>query len=387
MRIDRSVIQKMDTSSGVSEVVGAIMLVSIVALLVAVVGVYLFSQPVPQKIPNLNFMTGTNSDKSSLYLYHNGGDTLTVGEFKVLLDGKETSYSVSGGGNQWSLGKNLVVPITPSTMPQSIQLVYNNSASSGGPGSTGSVLLDQASVNVVSSVTASPDQLPYLDCSAVRNWDCRFQIPSEIIIDRYMANTTSRKINFMQFGQDRGAVAGGTNHHFNFTVTKDNSSIVLGNDQCTATTIYKLNTNDKVRINMASAQAPDWFTVYGMAPQIWEIVAGGSSRMTITIINTSGTYTFAGTKSICHAYVEQYSNLDSTLDITTTTTGAMTALIVNDTKYIQAPSSTVYTLINFQPISNGMFMVTYGGNQAPIYVIGWADAIQYGGVNQTGLGL
>ena len=385
MHIDRSKKRKTDTSTGVSETVGAIMLVSIVAVMVAVIGIYLFSQPVPQKIPNLNFMTGTNSSKTTLYLYHNGGDTLTAGEFSVLLDGKPASYSVSGGGNQWSLGKNLLVPIT--TMPKSVQLVYNNTASSGGPGNTGSVLLDEASVNIVSSGTVLPDQLPYLDCSAVRNWDCRFQIPSEIIIDRYMVNTTSRKINFMQFGQARGAVAGGTNHHFNFTVTKDNSSIVLGNDQCTATTIYKLKTNDKVGINMASAQAPDWFTVYGMAPQIWEMVAGGSSRMTITIINTSGRYTFAGTNSICHAYVEEYSNLDSTIDITTTTTGAMTALIVNDTKYIQAPSSTVYTLKNFQPISNGMFMVTYGGNQAPIYVIGWADAIQYGGVNQTGLGI
>ncbi|MDP3395129.1 MAG: type IV pilin N-terminal domain-containing protein, partial [Methanoregula sp.] len=187
LRIDRSVKRKMDTSSGVSETIGAILLVSIVAVLISVIGVILFSQPVPQQIPNLNFMTGTNSSKTTLYLFHNGGDSMNVGEFSVMLDGKPaSSYCVEGGGSQWSLGKNLVVPITPSTMPQSVQLVYNSSGSTGGTsscggGGGGSVLLDDAAVNIVSSVNVSADQLPYLDCSAVRNWDCADQIPDEIL--------------------------------------------------------------------------------------------------------------------------------------------------------------------------------------------------------------
>ena len=386
MRIDRSVKQKMDTSSGVSETVGAIMLVSIVAVLVAVVGVYLFSQPLPQKIPNLNFMTGTNSSKTTLYLYHNGGDTLTVGEFKVLLDGKDASYSVSGGGSQWSLGKNLLVPIT--TMPKSVQLVYNNTASSGSPGSTGSVLLDEASVNIVSSGNVLPDQLPYLDCSAVRNWACADQIPPEIIVAQYQKNTTLKRISFMQHGQARGTVIGGTRNHFNFTVSKPNSTIhiaIPSNPNCDAGNKYPLTTGDKVGVTFIGD--PDYFTVYGSAPQIWELTAGANSRMYTTINFANGTQSTFNGNPICHAYISEYSVLDSTLDVTTTNSGRVTSLIVNETHYIEGPSTTVIKLVDVQPIGNGLFLITYGANTAPIYVIGWANAIQFGGVNQTGLGL
>ena len=386
MRNDRDEKRKPDPCAGVSEIIGAIMLVSIVALLVAVVGVFLFSQPVPQKIPNLNFMTGTNSSKTTLYLYHNGGDTLTTGEFKVLLDGKDASYSVSGGGNQWSLGKNLLVPIT--TMPKSVQLVYNNTASSGGPGSTGSVLLDEASVNIVSSGTVLPDQLPYLDCSAVRNWACADQIPPEIIVAQYQKNTTSKRISFMQHGQARGTVIGGTRNHFNFTVSKPNSTIhiaIPANPNCNAGNLYPLTTGDKVGITFIGN--PDYFTVYGSAPQIWELTAGANSRMYTTINFANGTKSTFNGNPICHAYISEYSVLDSTLDVTTTNSGRVTSLIVNESHIIEGPSSTVIKLVDVQPIGNGLYLITYGANTAPIYVIGWANAIQFNGITQTGLGL
>lgn len=67
--------------------------------------------------------------------------------------------------------------------------------------------------------------------------------------------------------------------------------------------------------------------------------------------------------------------------------GAMTGFIVNNTQYTHEYTKTTYKLVNFQPIGNGLFLVTYGGNQAPIYVIGWADEIWIDSVQQTGLGL
>ena len=48
----------MDNSSGVSEVIGAILLISVVVLAVAIIAVGLFSQPLPQKIPDARFITG-----------------------------------------------------------------------------------------------------------------------------------------------------------------------------------------------------------------------------------------------------------------------------------------------------------------------------------------
>ncbi|MDD1694241.1 MAG: type IV pilin, partial [Methanoregula sp.] len=141
-----------DHTAGVSEVIGAILLVALVVAAVALVAVFLFSQSTPVKVPNVNFMVGTNNQvPPTLYLTHNGGDTLTVGSFSVYIDGKIKSYSVAGGGNEWSLGKNLLVPLSSGETPQRIYLVYNQTG-------TGSSVIGSASANVsVPSGKIAPD--------------------------------------------------------------------------------------------------------------------------------------------------------------------------------------------------------------------------------------
>ena len=58
------------TDSGVSEVVGAILLISVVVIAVSVIAVVLFSQQTPQKIPNVNIMVGTDNKVPPLSLIH-----------------------------------------------------------------------------------------------------------------------------------------------------------------------------------------------------------------------------------------------------------------------------------------------------------------------------
>jgi hypothetical protein len=306
----------------------------------------------------------------------------------VLVDGVPKAYTISGGGSQWSLGKNLVVPISPAHVPDRVQIIYNGTSMGGGSVGSGVVLREASSTNIVNSANISADIAPYLDCSAVRNWACADQIPPEIIVAEFMKNSSVKKINFMQLNQNRGAIVGGAGYHLNFTVSKDNSSIILGNDQCTSTTNFVLKAND--RVNVTFDVAPDRFTVYGMAPQIWMMVGGGPSRITTTITNISGTYVYTNVlnaRAICGAWIQGYSELDSTINIQTINTGEMTSLIVNDTIYVQSPSATSFTFTNVQPIGNGMFLVTYTSNQAPLYMIGWADTVKFNGVTQTGLGL
>ncbi|MFA4825486.1 MAG: type IV pilin N-terminal domain-containing protein [Methanoregula sp.] len=382
----------MDISSGVSETVGAILLVSLVAVLVSIIAISVFSQPVPQKIPSLNFMTGVNSTKTTLYLYHNGGDTLTVGEFSVLLDGVPASYTVAGGGNEWSLGKNLIVPI--SSIPQSVQLIYNNTAASGGTGSTGAILLDEASANIVSSENVSADQLPYLDCSAVRNWDCRFEIPPEIIVDRYVTNSTVQMMNFEKnnIASDSGLIGklNSATYHFNFTVAEANSTIVWGDSDCSPTTRAALQTDDKVGIYFRSNAGPDDFVLFGMAPQIWEMAGGGLSEIGIDITHASnGTTTKITGSRLCHTYISEYKDLDSTMLIIGRSTGSSeTSFIINNTFNIAGQSSSNVTFANFRPVANGMFLVSWGGGgTTPVFVIGWSDSVYKDGSLLTGAGL
>lgn len=58
-----------DRTSAVSESVGAILLVSMVVLFIAVIAGFLLSMQTPGKVPNLNFMAGTNEGQTVLYLY------------------------------------------------------------------------------------------------------------------------------------------------------------------------------------------------------------------------------------------------------------------------------------------------------------------------------
>jgi len=383
---------RLDNTSGVSEIIGAILLVSLVVAAVSLVAVILFSQPAPQEIPNLNFMTGMNSSKNTLYLYHNGGDTLNAGEFSVLVDGVLSSYTISGGGSQWSLGKNLVVPISPAHVPDRVQIIYNGSGMSGSPVGSGVVLREAASTNIVNSANISPDQAPYLDCSAVKNWACADQIPPEIVAAQYKKNLTTQIINFMKNNVNNG-INGKLNsmqYHINFTVSKANSSIMWGAASCASGTRVELNPNDKVSVNFDTNSGPDDFILYGQAPQVWEMAGGLGSKILVTVTFANNSVIDNSGNRLCHTYIDEYSTVESTIVIHGVPVSGTpeTSLKVNNTFYIRGPDASNVTLVNFKPLTGGLYLVDWpGSSAAPIFVIGWADQIIRDGVVQTGLGL
>ena len=70
---------------GVSENIGAILLVMVVVLAVSIIGVFMFSQPTPQKMPALNALIW--NDSQNIYIRHEGGDPLSIGEYQIIVDG------------------------------------------------------------------------------------------------------------------------------------------------------------------------------------------------------------------------------------------------------------------------------------------------------------
>jgi|GEM_PF-1621652 len=384
MRSDRSKKQTAGSDAGVSEAIGAVLLVALVVAALGIVAISFLSPSTPSKVPSLKFMTGVNSSGTTLYLYHNGGDTLNVGEFTVLLDGVPASYTVSGGGSQWSLGKNLIVPI--STIPQSVAIVYGSSGASGG------VLLDQSSSDIVRSGDILPDHLPYLDCSAVKNWDCADQIPPEIISARYIVNVTTKRVTLMKYGQQDSIIpnSGATDltYHLNFTVTDTPSSMTFGGSTCSAISLTKVDfaTGDKVSVHFSSI--PNAFTLYGAAPSIWEMTAGLASETYVDMSFANGTVVSSHTLpnyAICDTYIAEYSDFDSTLAIQTDATSKITSLTVNSTEYLVGVSNTsVIRLNNFRPTDNGLFLISFVASTGnAFYVIGWADSITIDGTTPS----
>ena len=110
--------------AGISEAIGAIMLISVVVLGVAIVGVVLTSQPPPQKLPAVSAIIFSNG--SVVHIYHDGGDTLKSSEISILVNGNVVPFSKGGSPAPWtwSVGDTLInsTPITGT--PQTVRIVY-----------------------------------------------------------------------------------------------------------------------------------------------------------------------------------------------------------------------------------------------------------------------
>ena len=119
-----------ENETGVSEILGAIILMSVLAVAIGVVGVGLLSQSPAQKIPAISVdITAMNN---MLYLRHDGGDSLSKGEFNITLDGVDktdsfNSFDDPSSWSTWSTGKTLyyVIP-SGQNVPTSVQIIYNS---------------------------------------------------------------------------------------------------------------------------------------------------------------------------------------------------------------------------------------------------------------------
>ena len=113
--------------SAVSEVIGSVMLISIVVLAVAIVGVVLWSQPPPEKIPALS--AGIANQSCKVILTHNGGDMMENATFRIRVDGTDQTANFTKNGNavwtSWGIGETLVYdPVTCTQLPQRVQIIY-----------------------------------------------------------------------------------------------------------------------------------------------------------------------------------------------------------------------------------------------------------------------
>jgi hypothetical protein len=97
---------------GVSEVIGAILLVSLAVLGVAIVAVALFSQPAPSEIPQVSVVAGATAENTTFVLLHEGGDALSQGNYRIYVDTgsglvDRTENFTLAGDDVWSIGENL----------------------------------------------------------------------------------------------------------------------------------------------------------------------------------------------------------------------------------------------------------------------------------------
>lgn len=140
----------MKNDFAVSELIGAILLVSLVTLAASIIAVTVLSQPPPEDIPQITAIADNQSQ--TVYLLHTGGDSLRQNEIKTYVNGQDSPFSIANGENwPWTAGKTLKVEYPGSGMPEYIQLVYTG-------GSSQTLIL--TAYFVPSVITGAPTGLP-----------------------------------------------------------------------------------------------------------------------------------------------------------------------------------------------------------------------------------
>ena len=115
--------------SGVSEVIGAVLLISIGVTAAAVIGVAVLSQPTPVKIPALDAII--SSTGHTIQILHNGGDTLQSAAIQILVDGTAEPFEKGGDPSwqSWSIGETLTYVDPNPTGAKSVQIVFTGASS------------------------------------------------------------------------------------------------------------------------------------------------------------------------------------------------------------------------------------------------------------------
>ena len=143
------------TESGVSELIGAIVLIAMIVLVVAVVAAFLTNRPASNEIPEVRFSVVNASTYGQCYdggvcsinLTHTGGDNLNPGEYAFFIN--DNSVPVVPGNinpdpqtNAWSVGKTVMV--NSSVVPDYIRVYYYNTTKVNNP-----ALLGQRTIGTI----------------------------------------------------------------------------------------------------------------------------------------------------------------------------------------------------------------------------------------------
>jgi len=89
-----------ENADGVSEIIGAILLISVVVLGLSIAGVLILSTPPPQKIPAIS--ADITRIGGITYIRHAGGDTLQRSETRIVVDGNDKTGLFYLSGSAWS---------------------------------------------------------------------------------------------------------------------------------------------------------------------------------------------------------------------------------------------------------------------------------------------
>jgi hypothetical protein len=114
----------------VSSVIGAVLLIAVAVGAMAIVTIVLLSGPLPTKVPSIS---ATIRNKSyTIYISHEGGDSLSKGQYMILVDGSDETANFSKSFNDpWSAGKIMNDTVSTPSPPRRVVMIYTGAGGGG----------------------------------------------------------------------------------------------------------------------------------------------------------------------------------------------------------------------------------------------------------------
>lgn len=120
------------SENGVSEIIGTILLISIVVGAAAIVSFYIFSHSVTETIPSLQ--ASVWNDTTTLSIRHDGGDPLSYNDVSIIVNCVDVTskFNMSTAPTQpwttWTNGE-VLVDLTPPFPIGTVTIVYHGGSS------------------------------------------------------------------------------------------------------------------------------------------------------------------------------------------------------------------------------------------------------------------
>lgn len=291
-----------------AEMIGALILVAIFVSAVALIGVYMFSQPQPQKIPAVNFQFA--SDGNAIKIYHEGGDPLPEGYYQIRVNGiaipsGSIIKSPSPTGS-WAIGDTLTIASSGVSPSSYVQIIYldgeasvllaSNGTQSGSTGPSAPVA--SFITNVSSGTLPLAVQFTDTSTSIPTSWTWAFGDGSVSSLQ----NPTHTYTASGSYTVTLTARNSGGNSTATRTITVTNTPAPLANFTANLTTSYVPMT---VQFADLSTDAPtSWSWDFGdgnvssLQNPAHTYVSVGNYTVNLTVANTAGSSTMTKTDYI-----------------------------------------------------------------------------------------
>jgi hypothetical protein len=352
----------------VSEVIGSILLISLVVLAVAIVGAGFLSQPPPVQTQDLNVLAGYDENNETLYLQHDGGDLMLPGEYFIRIDGGPPIYR-----GEWGIGGSLTFPEVFEE-PQRIQIISTRGGQQN--------LIREISIGQVTGGGAPirPGPAPIPGPGGQCTQEELENYLNITYISKFSEELNNDAIYFIRDSlevQSQNKLSG----FVNYTVTSLNSYFIVARDNDKNQRRVSLSVDDRVAIhfnhdddNQASAD------IFSVGNKGWSF--GG--KQTRVYINDVIVKTLTGNHEqyVKDSYILSFTDYQSSLTFQAGENNEFyTRLIIKNQTIVDDWDTSSYTFINVKPAEPTLLVLHLPSNQNDqVKFIGQADIVQRDGV-------